>query len=102
MKTLKTLLFFVLLASVIYKANAYYQYRVALQAVPVQVRTVKARGGGLQITLSGTGNLQALETKLVAVRELQSRMAPTQSTSAWSVSMRGCERTISQRPTFRS
>ena len=72
MKTLKTLLFFVLLASVAYKANAYYQYRMALQAVPPQVRTVKARGGGLQITLSGTGQLQALETKVVAVRELQS------------------------------
>jgi multidrug resistance efflux pump len=72
MKTLKTLLFFILLASVAYKANAYYQYRMALQAVPPQVRTVKARGGGLQITLSGTGQLQALETKVVAVRELQS------------------------------
>ena len=55
-----------------YKANAYYQYRLAIQAVPPQVRTVKARAGDLQITLSGTGNLQALETKVVAVRELQS------------------------------
>jgi multidrug efflux pump subunit AcrA (membrane-fusion protein) len=72
MKTLKTVLFLILLASIAYKANAYYQYRMAAQAVPPHVKTVKARPGALRITLSGTGTLQALETKVVAVREVQS------------------------------
>ena len=72
MKTLKTLLFLLLLASIAYKANAYYQYRLAAQTVPPHVKTVKARSGELRITLSGTGNLQALETRVVAVREVQS------------------------------
>jgi len=72
MKSLKTALTVLLLASVAYKANAYYRYRMAAQAVPPHVKTVKARSGELRITLSGTGTMQALETRVVAVRELQS------------------------------
>src|SRR5436309_15035378 len=72
MKSIETVLTVLLLASVAYKANAYYRYRMAAQAVPPRVKTVKARSGELRITLSGTGTLQALETKVVAVREVQS------------------------------
>lgn len=72
MRSLKTVLLLCLLGSVAYKANAYYQYRKAAQAVPPHVKTVKARSGELRITLAGTGLLQALETRVVAVRELQS------------------------------
>ena len=51
MRTLKTLLSLLLLASIAYKATAYYQYRMAAAAAPPQVKTVKARSGELRITL---------------------------------------------------
>jgi multidrug efflux pump subunit AcrA (membrane-fusion protein) len=74
MRTLKSLLFLLLLASVAYKANAYYQYRIAAQAVPPHVPTVKARSGPLSITLTGAGRLEPLEYRVVGVREVQSTL----------------------------
>jgi multidrug efflux pump subunit AcrA (membrane-fusion protein) len=74
MRTLKTLVFFLLIGSVAYKANAFYRYLQGQQAVPPTVPTVKARAGDLLITLSGSGALQALESRVVGVREVQSRL----------------------------
>jgi HlyD family secretion protein len=74
MKLLKTFLFFILLGSIGYQANAYYQYRKASQVVPPRVKTVTARAGALRITLSGSGTLQAQQSRVVAVREVQSRL----------------------------
>src|SRR5215218_6530627 len=72
MKLLKTFLFLILLGSIGYQANAYYQYRKASQVVPPRVKTVTARAGALRITLSGSGTLQAQQSRVVAVREVQS------------------------------
>jgi HlyD family secretion protein len=74
MRTVKRLLFLLLLACVGYQANAYYQYRKAAMAVPPRVKTVMARAGELRITLTGSGNLQALQSKIVTVREVQSQL----------------------------
>jgi HlyD family secretion protein len=74
MRLLKSLLFLILLGSIGYQANAYYQYRRAAEAVPPHVNTVTARGGTLRITLSGSGSLQAQNSRVVSVREVQSRL----------------------------
>lgn len=71
MRTLKRLLFLGLLGAIGYQANAYYQFRKAAEAVPPRVKTVAARAGDLRITLSGSGILQALQSKVVSVREVQ-------------------------------
>src|SRR5258708_534202 len=73
-RRLRTVLFLILLASIAYQANAFYQYRKAAHFVPPHVPTVTARTGELQITLTGSGALQALETRSVGVREVQSRL----------------------------
>lgn len=72
MRTLKSLLFLLLLASIGYKANAYYQYRKAAGTPPPRVPTVKARSGPLRITLTGSGLLKPLEFRVVGDREVQS------------------------------
>jgi HlyD family secretion protein len=74
MKLIKALLFLFLLGAVAYQANAYYEYQQAARAVPPKVRTVTARGGTLRITLSGSGTLQAQQSRVVAVREVASRL----------------------------
>jgi len=67
-------LFLLLLVSIGYQANAYYQYRKAAMAVPPRVKTVKAKAGELRITLAGSGTLQALQSKVVTVREVQAQI----------------------------
>lgn len=74
MKTLKSLLLLLLLASIGYKANAYYQYRKAAEAVPPRVQTVQARSGPLKITLTGSGLLKPLAFRVVGVQEVQSTL----------------------------
>jgi HlyD family secretion protein len=74
MRLLKTFLFLILLGSIGYQANAYYQYRKAARRVPPRVKTVTARAGTLRITLSGSGTLQAQQSRVVAVREVMSRL----------------------------
>jgi multidrug efflux pump subunit AcrA (membrane-fusion protein) len=75
MRLLKSLLFLILLGSIGYQANAYYRYRKAAEAVPPRVNTVTARGGTLRITLSGSGALQAQNSRVVSVREVQARIS---------------------------
>ncbi len=71
MKTAKSLLIVLLLIGAAYQAHAYYQYRKAADAVPPTVKTVKARGGKLRLTLSGSGSVQALQTRVVSIGDVE-------------------------------